>query len=369
MSPATLTEPKPQTVYEPDDKNIELIEFGRKHGLLGESAVFLKFLKELRRFSIFSHLVLLEGETGTGKELAARALHGERTGNFIPLNCSSLLGETGRSELAGYKGGSFTGSDRTDRPGLFARAKGGTLLLDEVQLLKPDAQAELLRVLQTKRILPLGGTEEVDVSTTRVVLASNEDIAEMVRRNAFREDLYFRIHILVTRLPPLRERMEDIPLLVGHFIAKHREEFESAVQHISNEALSRLFEHAWPGNVRELENLIIAILIRKENGSTIQSGDLPEDTFGSKQENTSVEEQPSSLPTANSFLFHHRFDTTPTMDAFQKIAEPILIRRALTEANGSYMEAARILDIARETLRHRVREYGISVKETAVPSD
>ncbi len=351
--------PKLRLACEADEyseKN-ELIDFGIKYGLLGESPAFISFLKELKMFAPIPYIVLLLGESGTGKELAARALHGEREGSFIPLNCGGIVGEVGNASITGYKRNSFTGASSMDRHGAFMNAQNGSVFLDEVQLLSDDKQQLLLRILETKKVLPAGGDQEVDVSSTRVIAASNEDIAGMTQEGKFRKDLYYRINILIIRLPPLRERRDDIPLLVRHFIRIHREEFNSSAKIISDEALALLTAYNWPGNVRELKHVIMGILARKRERVCIEVSDLPPlvEISVKQPEEGSLKNDP--------LLFQHRFEKFPTLAEGLMAIERTLIQRTLEFTNQNTTEAAHLLDVARATLSRKLLAYSLGKRK------
>jgi transcriptional regulator with PAS, ATPase and Fis domain len=205
--------------------------------------------------------VLLEGETGTGKEVVARAIHalGRRAGRpFVPVNCAAVPETLAESEFFGHARGAFTGAVQ-ERPGALRLADGGTLFLDEIEDLSPALQAKLLRVVQDREVRPLGGTSvrRVDV---RIVAASNRDLWQMVEAGRFRPDLYYRLRVLTIRLPPLRERREDLAALVAHFVAGFNQRHGATFAPPSPHACRPLFEHQWPGNVRELENALEALL-------------------------------------------------------------------------------------------------------------
>lgn len=341
----------------------DLIAFGQQHGLIGESPAFLSCLQEIRRFAGFSATVLLLGETGTGKELLARGLHGSRKGAFCAVNCGDMHGEMGRVELAGYRGQTFTGSDIHDRDGLFAYAEHGTLFLDEVQLLRRDLQPHLLRAMQEGRIRPVASKREIDVSSTRIVVASNENLEELVTRGVLRRDLYYRLLVLVVRIPPLRERLDDVPLLAEHFVTKHCASFGSEVSGISSSALQTLRRYTWPGNVRELENVIRGILARKEEGISIECSDLPKPL---RTCSIKVTCKPSngSKPVLDDVLLQHWPDQIPTLFQVQALYERPLIEKALQQTRGNQAQAARLLGISRETVKTRMRQFGIVISRS-----
>jgi two-component system response regulator HydG len=221
--------------------------------------------------------VLLVGESGTGKELGARAIHWNgprRAGPFVAVNCAAIPDALLESELFGHERGAFTGAQRKRR-GLFAEASGGTLFLDEIADMSLALQAKLLRALQEKTVRPLGGNAEVPLDL-RVISATNRDLGMLVRQGAFREDLYYRLNVLAIRLPSLRERPEDIPLLAGHFLERAAETLGRRFEGFADEALAWLVNQPWPGNVRQLENVVerAATLAR---GSWITRDDVATD--------------------------------------------------------------------------------------------
>ena len=217
-----------------------------------------KVLDQARRYAASSSTVLIRGETGTGKELFARALHSASSRakkTFLPVNCATIPDTLLESELFGYEDGAFTGASKGGKPGLFELANGGTLFLDEIGEVPVHLQAKLLRVLQEKRIRRIGSCRELPIDV-RLVTATHRDLEDMVERQLFREDLYYRLNVIPLFLPPLRERAEDIPLLAEHFLKRFAYKLDAPVQRFSPEALDKLTTYSWPGNVRELENII-----------------------------------------------------------------------------------------------------------------
>ena len=227
------------------------------HSLIGESPPFIRALRQIPRLAQCDATVLLSGETGTGKELAARAIHylsNRAGGPFIPVNCAALPETLLENELFGHAKGAYTDASLPQQ-GLIAEAESGTLFLDEIDGLSLPAQAKLLRFLQEGEYRPLGGSKPLR-SNARIVAATNTNLTEKVKAGSFREDLYFRLHILSLSLPPLRERPEDIPLLAKYFLKKYCRRFRSEYKALSPGALFKLASYAWPGNIRELEAVI-----------------------------------------------------------------------------------------------------------------
>ncbi len=284
--------------------------------------------------------VLLLGETGTGKELAARTIHGlspRNRGPFAAVNCGAFPDTLLESELFGYKAGAFTGADR-DKPGRFAQAKGGTLFLDEIGDVSPALQVRLLRFLQDRVYEPLGSThsEKADV---RIIAATHRDLAELMRRGEFREDLYYRLNVVRLELPPLRRRKEDIPLLVREFIEQFNRLQAKHVSGIAPEALSLLLGHDWPGNIRELENVIERSFILCREG-IIGLAHLPEE-----------------LTAAG------RTWTGPGIRSAHDDLDVRAIRSALERHGFSRTAAARDLGIHKTTLFRRMKRLGIRPPE------
>ena len=227
--------------------------------LIGKSGKMKRVMMQVAQAAKTDSIVYINGESGTGKELIAKNLHlaGSRgDGPFVAINCAAIPENLLESELFGYQKGSFTGANR-NKKGLFAEAHGGTFFLDEISEMPINMQAKLLRVLEEKAVHPIGARTTVKVDT-RILAASNKNLEEEVQKGNFREDLFYRIHVIVINLPPLRERKEDIPLLAGHFLEKYSKQANKKITGISSAASQKLLRHHWPGNVRELENTIEA---------------------------------------------------------------------------------------------------------------
>jgi two-component system, NtrC family, response regulator AtoC len=283
--------------------------------------------------------VLLQGENGTGKDLFARALHyrsGRADGPFLDISCTAMPETLFESELFGYEKGAFTDA-RAAKRGLLELADGGSLFLDEIGDMPLVSQAKLLKVLETKRFKRLGGTEDHLVDL-RVIAATNKDLEEAVRNGVFREDLYYRLKVVPILLPPLRERRDDIPLLLESYMAKYNAEFRKSFGRVSNDALQLLMAYSWPGNVRELRNVVERILIL-ENGETILPEHLPPEIISPGES-----PQPQSL-----------FRLPPSGISLEEL-ERDCVRQALQMANGNQTRAAQLLGISRDALRYRMQK-------------
>ena len=300
------------------------------HHLIGKSPPMRKIYDLIERISDTSSNVLITGESGTGKELVAKAIHynGIRKDNpFVALNCAAIPEALLESELFGYKKGAFTDA-RSDKRGLMVEAHEGTLFLDEITELPYTLQAKLLRVIEEKSVRPLGDNRS-DPIDIRIISASNRDIAALIEQGRFREDLYYRLKVIDIELPPLRERREDIPLLIQHFIHRFGSELKKNALTVSEETLELLLNHRWPGNVRELENVI-------QRAITLSRHDvlLPED-------------MPAALTeAAGNDLFERGLREKYTLDQLEKA----YIKKVLIDAGGNKSKAAEILGLDRKTL-------------------
>ncbi len=305
--------------------------------LVSRSPLMQRVFEVLPAIAASPSTVLILGETGTGKEVIARTIHDlspRRAGPFVPVSCGALPDTLLESELFGYKSGAFTGATK-DKPGRFRLAKGGTLFLDEIGEVSPALQVRLLRVLQERTYEPLGGTHS-ETADVRIVVATNRDLAELVRTGVFREDLYYRVNVVRIELPPLRRRKEDIPLLVDQFINRFNRLQGKSVQGISAEALSLLMVHDWPGNVRELENVIERSFVLCRKGF-IGIGHLPEE-LTARQTAAGGEAEVRSA--------HELIDAQS-------------IRAALERNHFNRLAAAEELGIHKTTLFRRMKRLGI----------
>ena len=307
--------------------------------LIGKSRTLDVVLDQVERVAPTDSTVLIQGETGTGKELIARAVHNvsSRCGRpFIKLNCAAIPDALLESELFGHERGAFTAAI-AQKVGRFEMADKGTLFLDEVGDIPLALQPKLLRVLQEQEFERLGGTRthQVDV---RLVAATNRDLAGMVKRREFRDDLYYRLNVIHITVPPLRARREDIPFLAEHFVKKLKKDLGTPVESISEAAIQRLLEYHWPGNVRELENVIERSMVLG-SGAVLEAADIKLD----------VAPKPR-LAAADNFL-----PDGMTLDDYERS----IIREALHRANGNKSQAARLLGLTRNALRYRLSQMGI----------
>uniref|UniRef100_A0A831U6L9 Sigma-54-dependent Fis family transcriptional regulator n=1 Tax=Geobacter metallireducens TaxID=28232 RepID=A0A831U6L9_GEOME len=320
----------------------ELSEREEFRSIIGISRPMEEVFRVIDRVADTDATVLITGESGTGKELVARAIHGKssrRAAPFVAINCAAIPRDLLESELFGHVKGAFTGAVR-DKEGRFQQAEGGTLFLDEVGELPVELQSKLLRALQEKEVQPVGGarTARLDV---RVVAATNADLEEAIADGRFREDLYYRLSVIPVHLPPLRERKEDIPLLVRHFAAKHG----GASVVFPPETLAVMAAYGWPGNVRELENTVERMLIMR-NGDTIPPDDLPEKVRRGRQPQREC--QVINLPDEGYSL--------------EQLEREIVVE-ALERNNWNQSSAARFLRIPRHTLIYRMEKYSIAAPE------
>jgi transcriptional regulator with PAS, ATPase and Fis domain len=288
-------------------------------------------MKLIEQVAVTSAPVVITGESGTGKELAAKTIHARSTRHrrpFVAINCAAVPEALIESELFGHERGSFTGAHQRQE-GCFERANGGTLLLDEITEMRPEMQAKLLRVLQEKEIRRLGGSREVPIDV-RVLAASNRQLLRAIRDGRLREDLYFRLSVLCIELPPLRERIEDVPLLAEEFLRQFNREHGKAVEGLAEDCLKSLQAHSWPGNVRELRNVIERAVILCRS-SMLSSRDLPID----------IADQ-ALLATVPDFMVR--------IGASLREVEAELTSRTLASVGGNKTRAARILGVARRSI-------------------
>ena len=315
--------------------------------MVGRSAEMDKLYRILSKVAQSTHPVLVLGESGTGKELVARTIHAygpNSTKPFLPVDCGSLVPSLIESELFGYVKGAFTGALKS-KDGLFVSAEGGTVFLDEIGELTLDLQAKLLRALQEKEVRPVGATHRVPIRA-RIVAATNRDLAAMVEKGSFRKDLFYRLNVVNLRLPPLRDRREDIPLLAAHFLDRMSKGQPKKYQ-LSDEALRTMMRHDWPGNIRELENSIERACAFS-SGPVLRLGDLP----------TQLQQQGLDVLRAQAPA---EAVAGPVATQVKPLAdlEKEAILTAIRNLNGDKLLAARMLGIGKTTLYRKLKEYGI----------
>jgi two-component system response regulator PilR (NtrC family) len=299
--------------------------------------------------------VLITGESGTGKELVARAIHARssrRDRPFVALNCGALPETLLDSELFGHMRGAFTGAD-TNKKGLIEVADKGTILLDEIGEMSPQVQVKLLRFLQDRKFRRLGGTDEIDADI-RVIAATNRDLAKMVADGTFREDLYYRINVIPVRLPALRDRPEDLPLLADHFVAKYAAQMKKDISGLSPAALDRLRSHGWPGNVRELENAIERA-VALEQSSTIGPGSLPEQLRATGMPVDQRAPESDREATGPDRFPDDGFD----LEQHVQHIEREYIAEALRRAGGVKVRAAELLGMSFRSFRYYTKKYNL----------
>jgi two-component system NtrC family response regulator len=315
-------------------------------GIVGHSKNFLHILDQAARVAPRDTTVLIQGETGTGKELIARAIHHNsprRDRSFIAINCGAIPKDLVESELFGYMRGAFTGA-LANKPGRIESADGGTLFLDEVGELPLDAQVKLLRVLQEGELPKIGATSPVKVDI-RAIAATHRNLSAMVEDGTFREDLYYRLAIVPLRIPPLRERKDDIPELIDTLFQRAKERHSIAEVNLSSAARQRLIAYRWPGNVRQIENVLERLLVLSAT-DLITEDDLPEEL------------SPSS--TLTPALWPELPEEGISLEAIERE----LISRALEKFEGNQTHAARFLDISRRTLIYRMEKHGLSSSDS-----
>jgi len=316
------------------------------HALVGRSAPMRAVYRLLEKAAAVDATALLTGETGTGKELAARAIHyhsPRRERRFVPVNCGALPGELVESELFGHARGAFTGAAAA-KPGLFQEAEGGTIFLDEVGELPLPAQVKLNRVLQEKEIRRVGETQATPVDV-RVVAATHRELRDEVRAGRFREDLFYRLNVFSIALPPLRERPEDVPLLAAHFLEKHARALRRTLRGFSPEAMRVLAGHAWPGNVRELEN-VVERAVAVAGGEQVEPDDLPPDLVASGA-------APATGPVLAALPYKDA-----VAGARDRITRDYLVA-LMTELGGNVTRAAERAGLERESLHRLLRKHGL----------
>jgi len=326
--------------------------------LVGESLAIQDIFKTVEKVAQTDSTVLITGESGTGKELVARAIHENSQRREKPLvivNCGAIPAELLEAELFGHMKGAFTGATQ-NRIGRFEMAHGGTLFLDEVGELPLHLQVKLLRVLQTRQFEPVGSSKTIEVDV-RIIAATNRDLEDAARKREFREDLYYRLNVIPVKIPALRDRKSDIPLLINHFVLQFNQLTGHSVEAPSGQILDALMAYDWPGNVRELENLMERLVILKGQG-TVDLGDLPHRIF-----QKFAEGQPAGTGAMSEWEFprmvlpNNGLDLKAVVDAF----ENHLIDQALARTNNNKNRASELLMMNRTTLVEKLRKRGMIV--------
>jgi two-component system nitrogen regulation response regulator GlnG len=360
-----LSEPKdrPRAAGKPDD--LEAIP------LIGRSPAMQEIYRLVARLMQTDLTVMISGESGTGKELVAHALHDygkRRGGQFVAINMAAIPRDLIESELFGHEKGAFTGAN-TRSTGRFEQAEGGTLFLDEIGDMPMEAQTRLLRVLQQGEYTTVGGRTPIK-SDVRIIAATNKDLRQLIQQGLFREDLFFRLNVVPLRLPPLRERVEDIPDLIRHFFAQVEREGLPQKQ-IDQAALDRLKRYRWPGNVRELENLarrLAALYPQETISSAVIDIELQQPSPASP-ERTPVEDSLSAAVERNLVRYFASFDNgLPPPGLYHRILREVeypLLSAALAATRGNQIRAADLLGLNRNTLRKKIRDLDIQVIRTS----
>jgi two-component system response regulator PilR (NtrC family) len=317
--------------------------------IIGTSSAMLAVFQLVETIAPTNSTVLITGESGTGKELVARAIHvnsPRKDRPFVALNCGALSETLLDSELFGHMRGAFTGAD-ANKKGLIEVAEKGTIFLDEIGEMSPVVQVKLLRVLQERRFRRLGGTEEIEADI-RILAATNRDLSKMVADGTFREDLFYRINVIPLRLPPLRERQDDIPLLAEHFVTRLAEQMRKPIAGISKAAMSRLKQYSWPGNIRELENAMERA-VALERTPTILPDSLPEQ----------IRDQATELPSTNGAPAEAFPDAGFDLERHVQHIEREYIAEALRRAGGVKVKAAELLGMSFRSFRYYTKKYNL----------
>lgn len=336
------------------DENRRLRERLSMHTeILGRSAAIGGIREMVERVAPADSTLLITGESGTGKEVVARAIHrssprGERP--FVGLNCAAIPAELLESELFGHVRGAFTGADRSRR-GLVEAAEGGTLFLDEIGDMPPAMQAKMLRVLQERRIRRVGGNEEIPVDV-RVLCATHRDLEALVKEGSFREDLFYRIHVIEIHIPPLRERVEDIPELVQFFAAKHAERMNRNIRGSEPAFLEALGRYGWPGNIRELEN-VVERAVALSSGSLLETASLPPEVVGRGDSRATDLELPENF----------------SLEDFLEVERRRYMEAALEATGGIQTRAAERLKMTFRSFRYFAKKFGLTTREGGVGDD
>jgi two-component system nitrogen regulation response regulator GlnG len=334
----------------------------RADAIIGRCPAMLEVYKAIGRVAPQDVTALIQGETGTGKELVARAIyqHSRRsTGPFLAINCAAIPENLLESELFGHEKGAFTGADRR-RIGKFEQCNGGTLFLDEIGDMAPLTQAKMLRLLQEQRFERLGGNETV-TTDVRVMAATNHDLESLVAQGKFRQDLYYRLSVFTIRLPALRERGDDLGLLVRHYLRRFNRELAKDVQTVAPEAMDVLRQYPWPGNVRELQSALKQALLHA-GGSVLMPEFLP--AALTKRNEAPVPPGEDGLSMAQFIDQQLAAGAEDLYAQALRRLERLLVTKVLQHTSGNQLQAAKVLGITRGSLRNKVRELGITISRT-----
>lgn len=318
--------------------------------ILGNSKKIMDAIDKARRYGAVDATVLIYGETGVGKEFFAHAIHNvspRRNGPFITVNCAAIPENLLESELFGYAEGAFTGAKKGGKRGFFEMADGGTIFLDEISDMSDKLQTKLLRVLQEREVMRLGDDRLITVDV-RVIAATNSDLKKMVDEKLFRPDLYYRINILTLVVPPLKERREDIPILLDHFLKISCKKYNKNIKGIEPNGIDLFYHYDWPGNTRELQNVMERLVILTDN-DYISADFVAEALMSSSPDYTTTSPSPSQTET----VYKQELELKTDHD------DQTAILKALTAANGNKKKAAQLLGISRTTLWRKLKKYNL----------
>ena len=311
-------------------------------GIVGKSGIMQEIFRVLKKVCASNSTVIIYGESGTGKELVAKAIHynsPRRDNLFMAVNCAAIPETLLESELFGYEKGAFTGA-HTRKIGLFEAAHGGTLFLDEIAELPIALQAKLLRVFQEREIRRLGGKDNIKIDV-RIIAATNKRLEEEVKRGSFREDLFYRLNVIALKLPALRERSEDIPELIDHFIEKHSKTHNKKIATISKDAMALLINYPWPGNVRQLESAIERAILLVDDGAGIDANLLPHEVVNQVYQTSRI-----------------AFEIPSQGISFEELEKELIIK-AMEKTGWVIAKAAQLLGMSYKTLQYRINKFGI----------
>ena len=329
-------------------QQLSALKQSHDHGadnIIGNSGPLKKVLNKTQRFATLDLPVLITGETGTGKELLATAIHQQGNDNeapFLALNCATLPENLLESELFGYAPGAFSGASRSGKPGLFELANGGTVFLDEIGEMSTYLQAKLLRFLQSYQFRRVGGTKEITVKV-RLISATHRNLEQMAEQNTFREDLFYRLNVLNIEIPPLRERHQDIPLLVNHFVNRAATQISEPIPQITSQAIEKLSAYHWPGNIRQLENLLFRTIALLDS-STLDAQDIKLPNEGK----TTTEQHPTAT----------KLEQVENWKAAQQTFERQLLERFYPQYPSTRKLAQR-LEVSHNKIAMKLKQYGI----------